>query len=261
MTVEVLISCMFQDVPALIERTNIQSDVLVVNQCDEDRQEKFEFANNKGGKSIARIFHTTERGLSRSRNMAIQNAQGDVCLICDDDEFLEDNIEQIVVDAYGKHPDEAIIVFALKRKNHQYPATESRVNRKQILRTSSVQITFKRKPVMDKQLRFDVMMGSGTGNGGGEECKFLMDCKRRGLNIFYVPKEIATVISENSQWNNGYSEKYFKDFGWSARRILGLPLSIPYVIYWCFIRSSYHKIVTNKFKILKYSIQGIFEKR
>lgn len=261
MKVQVLVACMNQSDFSIVKRSNIQTDAVVVNQCDKDEIHEFDFQNAQGKTCHVKFINTTERGLSRSRNMAIRNALGDICLICDDDELLEDNMEQIVVDAHKKHPDEAIITFALKRKEHRYPVSEMRVNIKQILRTSSVQITFKRKPILDKQLRFDVIMGSGTGNGAGEECKFLMDCKRSGLNAYYVPKEIATVISENSQWHNGYSKKYFKDFGWNARRILGFSLSIPYVIYWCFVRSSYHKVGMNKFKIFRYSVQGLFEKR
>ena len=90
MRLEVLISCMHQKDASIIQRTNIQSDVLIVNQCNENREERFDFKNKKGELCIARMIYTAERGLSRSRNMALRNAKGDICLICDDDEILED---------------------------------------------------------------------------------------------------------------------------------------------------------------------------
>lgn len=43
MRLEVLISCMHQKDASIIQRTNIQSDVLIVNQCNENREERFDF--------------------------------------------------------------------------------------------------------------------------------------------------------------------------------------------------------------------------
>ena len=45
------------------------------------------FSDSMGNQHSATIIHTTERGLSNSRNMAIANAWGDICQISDDDEF------------------------------------------------------------------------------------------------------------------------------------------------------------------------------
>ena len=83
MTFNILISCMHEKDTSIIERSNVQSDVVVVNQCDLDSVEEFDFVNKKGKTCHAKFINTTERGLSRSRNMAICNAWGDVCLICD----------------------------------------------------------------------------------------------------------------------------------------------------------------------------------
>ena len=69
MTVQVLISCMHQKDAGIIRRSNIQSDVVVINQCNENRREDFTFRNRKGEECKAIVIYTTERGLSRSRNM------------------------------------------------------------------------------------------------------------------------------------------------------------------------------------------------
>ena len=47
MKVEVLISCMHQTDASIITRTNVQSDVLVINQCDKDEVEEYSFLNKK----------------------------------------------------------------------------------------------------------------------------------------------------------------------------------------------------------------------
>lgn len=64
-------------------------------------------------------------------------------------------------------------------------------------------------------------MGSGTGNGGGEEKMFMFAIKKQGLEMFYYADIIATVNPGESQWFQGYNEKYFEKQGWSNRRLFG----------------------------------------
>lgn len=49
-------------------------------------------------------------------------------------------------------------------------------------------------------------MGSGTGNGGGEENRFLLDCRKAGFKMFYIPKVIASIGKGDSKWFKGYTE-------------------------------------------------------
>lgn len=91
MIINTLISCMHETDHSIVKRSNVQSDVVVVNQCDRNSIEEFDFTNNTGEKCHCKYINTTERGLSCSRNMAIQNGWGDICLICDDDEHLSDD--------------------------------------------------------------------------------------------------------------------------------------------------------------------------
>lgn len=100
-----------------------------------------------------------------------------------------------------------------------------------MLRISSQQITFKTKAVQDK-MQFDLKLGAGTGNGGGEETKFLLDCYKAGLQIFFVPFEIAELIVDSSStWFWGWNEKYFYSLGQTLRYILGAFLSRIYISY------------------------------
>jgi len=261
MKLVVLISCMHQTDHSIINRSNVQTDAIVINQCDKDDVEEYDFLNRIGNNCHVKFISTKERGLSCSRNMAIKYAWGDVLYMCDDDELLDDNFEKIILDAYKNRPREDVIIFSIIRKGHSYPNTEGKVSLSQILRTSSVQTTFKRQRVVENNILFDEKMGSGTGNGAGEENKFLMDCRRKGLKMYYVPSIIATVKSENSQWFSGFDKKYFIDTFWAARRILGAPLGFFYLFYWCLYRSRHFKIEMSKLQMLKYSLTGFFERR
>ena len=256
----VLISCMNQD-ESIIQRTNIQTDVVVVNQCDEDNVRDWDFVNKKGKKCHAKFICSKERGLSRSRNMAISNAIGDICLICDDDEWLEDDIEDAITSAYAKHTEASVVTFAFNRSDKSYANKSYPLGIGGIIRTSSVEISFKRKDIVEAGIEFDIMMGSGTGNGAGEENKFLMDCHRKNLKLVYEPIVIAKLLSTESMWFHGYEPAYFRNWGWATRRAMGTSVGFLYMLY---ALTFHHKLYSSNISFIEASrnmISGYFEKR
>ena len=260
----VLISCMYEKDHSIIVRSNVQTDVVVVNQCDKDSVDEFDFKNKKGETCYAKFINTTERGLSRSRNMAIRNAWRDICQICDDDEVLPDDYNEIILNAHGKKNDAGIITFALNWADQSkvYPVEMKSVGIKEILQTSSQQITFKRNLLRKANILFDEKMGSGTGNGGGEENRFLLDCRKAGFKMFYIPKVIASIGKGDSKWFKGYTEKYFRDRGWTSRRNLGFFMGFAFIMYNAFIhRKSFTSNGLSFFCVLKNMFKGYFESR
>ena len=85
MRIEALVATMHQNDYSVLDSLNIQSDAVVINQCDREGRHEFLYKNN----NILWI-DTKERGLSRSRNLALDNATADICIICDEDETLCD---------------------------------------------------------------------------------------------------------------------------------------------------------------------------
>ncbi len=234
MKVCALISCMHKNDCRIIEQSNVQSDVVVVNQCDKNSIEKFSFINRKGEKCNAVFICTTERGLSRSRNMAIDYAPTDaICVICDDDEVLENDYSDKILLGYNEEPGCGAALFSLIRKDgtRTYPTNKYELSFKDVLKANSLQITFKKSEIIKNNIRFDIKMGSGTGNGGGEENKFLLSCRKAGLKLFYFPYTIATVLPGKSQWFTGFNKKFFENHGWAARRLLGASLGFIYLFY------------------------------
>ena len=262
LSVNVLISCMHQKDTSIIGRTNIQTDAIVVNQCDEDSVREFDFTNKAGRTCHAKIINTTERGLSRSRNMAIANAWGDVCLICDDDEVLDDDYENKIQEAFNKILDSDVITFIVDYKNHHFPEKMKELGVVGICRTFSVQVCFKCEAIANNHIIFDEKMGSGSGNGAGEENKFLMDCYRKNMKLYFYPAHIGKVLTTNSLWNHGLTEKYFRDRGWSMRRSFGFVFGYLFLWY----NALHHKNTFTKegmtiCRVLKNLHGGFFETR
>ena len=259
-TLCVLISCMNQD-SSIIQRSNVQTDVVVINQCDEERYLEFDFSNKQGKNCHAKFISTTERGLSRSRNMAIRNCDSDICLICDDDEVLADSYEEYILTAYNNLPQAGIITFPFHRidKPAFFSNKQSAIGFKDIMRTASIQITFKLSLISEHTIFFDEKMGSGTGNGGGEENKFLYDYYKKGVKMYYVPDYITTLDNNESLWRNGFTEEYFRNWGWSSRRIMGTWLGLAYVV--TIRHHSSYSSEASFFKAFKNLTRGFFENR
>ena len=258
-----LISCMHQKDVSIIERTGVHADVVVVNQCDHNSIEEFDFISKKGKLCHAKFICTTERGLSNSRNMAIRYADGDICQVCDDDQTVTDDGEDVICEAYKKHSDASVICFALIREDcdKKYLNQEQIMSFKQILRTNSLQITFRRKDILEKGIQFDNMLGSGTGNGGGEENKFLFDCKNAGLKLHYHPEIIGTVLPSDSQWFKGYTEQFMRNQGWASRRILGSITGFLYCFHYGVFHINKYDKDMNVLIALRNLYVGFFEKR
>ena len=230
MKLEILMSCMHQIDDRLIKQSKITGDVVSINQCDREAFEEYETLMGK-----ARMFCTKQRGLTKSRNMAIEKSNADICLICDDDEVFVEGYEEIILGAYRKYPDADVIAFKVidpRSKRSSLADKTIRLRFPKTMKISSWQISFRRQSLISKGIRFDERMGAGTGNGAEEELKFLTDCERASLVMYYVPVEIATVMQNESTWFKGYDESFFENRGATTRYILGPAIASVYAVYY-----------------------------
>lgn len=263
MNLEVLISCMNQQDIKIAEQTGIQTDVLIINQCpqlehsDHAPSDRNTFVTQNSSRGNIRMLSTYTRGLSKSRNLAIQHAVGDVCLLCDDDEQLDSSYEKIILNAYEVLPEADIICFRIANQPSHLKQKEQRLTKWTAMRIASWQITFRRESILDSGIRFDEDMGAGTGNGGGEEVKFLRDCIKAGLKAYYVPESIGTVAQTESTWFKGFDRDFFYKRGITNRYMLGLPLSILYAAYYTLVKKELYKDYVTPWQSFKYTLDGI----
>lgn len=256
MTLSVLISCMHQKDASIVERSGVKTDAVVVNQCSMDKIEEIENTQN------TLFISTTERGLSKSRNKAIENASTDVCLIMDDDEMLKPDYEATILNTYAENPDADVIVFKVANAGKDYPSSPQRIGYLGALRVASWQITFKRKTIIEAGIRFDEEMGSGTSHGAGEENAFLYNCLRRGLEILYIPKTIATLDEQSeSKWFQGFTPRFFVERGWATARYMGKTMATAYAFYYALYKHKLYKNQSSLPSALGNMLRGIFTKK
>lgn len=248
---QVLLSCMFQTYMAIVRKSNLQNvSTIVVNQCNVQVEQH---------KKIGDLhwIDSPSRGLSVSRNLAIANASADVCVISDDDEIFKDNLEQIIQQGYAIYPQADIIIFNNPVRKKNISKKSCKLSKYDLLKVASRQISFKLDKVRGK-IEFDKLLGAGTGNGGGEENKFLLDCYKSGLQIYFVPLTISSHVKRPSTWFFGYDANYFYNRGKSTRYIFGFWFACLYGGYFLVAKWKKYNQTISVFQAAKALFSGIW---
>lgn len=208
--VEVMLSCMNQKDFSIIDRMKITTDVVVVNQCDHDGVKIFE----KDGRRVV-WCDSTERGVSKSRNMGLKYIRQEICLLADDDEIFFDDYEQKILDAFNGKENPDLVFFNLttqnpKQKWYINPCIK-RIHFFNIMRYGSPRAAFKKEKA--NGMRFDEKFGPGMFFYSGEDSLFFMGFLKRKMRVFANPACLATIDDGDSSWFEGYTDRYFMTKG------------------------------------------------
>lgn len=223
MEVEVLMSTMNQKKISdlKLESKNINNiKTLIINQSNN---------MNNFNEGKVRMYNFNEVGLSRSRNRAIENAEGEISIIADDDIKYKLGSFDIIRDKFNANPEADIITFQVetpdKKPYKGYSNNEFWHNKRTIMKVSSIEIAFRSKKVLESGIRFDENFGLGSKYQSGEENIFLLDCLNKGLKVKYVPIPIVIHDVESSGSLRSQSSIYSKGalftrlFGWKSNFI------------------------------------------
>lgn len=212
MKLEVLVSTMKQTDHSLLEKMNIQSDVIVINQCDKYAHEQFCYKGNN-----VQFFHFGERGVGLSRNNALMRATADISVLADDDITYVQDYKEIILSAFQETPKADIILFNVPSKNPQRPTynitSSRRVRWYNCLRYGAVKVTIKTEQIKKNNIYFSLLFGGGARYGSGEDSLFIFECLKKGLKIYTNPSIIGYVEQQDSSWFNGFTDKFFIDKG------------------------------------------------
>ncbi len=210
--IEVLIATMNRTSISFIEKMfpynkleNLR--LLIINQTKQGHECISDFEN-------IRVINSYETGLSKSRNLAIKNAMGDICLIADDDVEYVKYFEEIVKKTYNRLTNASVILFKIDTFTGEdfrvYPKISKQLTaRKEIKPTSSIEMTFKRKDIVSKNIEFNTLFGLGSYFTAGEEYLFLKDILKRDL-IVYFENQITVKHSLEKSTSNEGSNNYVK---------------------------------------------------
>lgn len=210
-SIQVLISTMNQSDTLFLKQMNLQTDAVVGNQNGISK----ELILSDHGIKI-KFICSKKKGLSNNRNLTLSRADSDICILADDDIVYLDGYAEVIRRAYEKYPKADVIIFNLYEKpiKRYIIKKDFRVNLFNYMRFGSVRISFRRKSILENNIRFDSQFGSGGKVPIGEDTLFLTDCLKKKLRVMAVSDYIL-LLSNNreSTWFRGYNDKYFSDKG------------------------------------------------
>lgn len=159
MKVQVLGSVMNQKNIDIIEKMNINTDAIIINQCDRNDYKKIILKNDKK----VEMFSFKERGVGLSRNNALMRATGDIVVFADEDERFVDGYEKIIIETFEKNPKADIIMFNVPSTNPERPLYNIKKNFKvkwyNCLRYGAVKITARRESIQKHNIFFSLLFG------------------------------------------------------------------------------------------------------
>ncbi|OQA26963.1 MAG: Glycosyl transferase family 2 [Firmicutes bacterium ADurb.Bin354] len=209
---EVLVSALENDADALPVKMNLHTDAVIINQSSEDSAREIETGDGKR----VRIFECNERGVGRSRNRALSEAEGEIILFSDEDIILDDDYEEKVLSEFDKNPDADLILFNFEVNENRrtyWIEKNKRVWKHSCGRYPAYSAAARLRSLQKANVKFSLLFGGGAPYSNGEDSLFFTDCLRAGLKIVAVPVKLGKETYRDSTWFKGYTEKFFYDRG------------------------------------------------
>lgn len=255
MKVQILVSTMHQKDYSLLDKLNIQSDAVIINQTDYHDYAVIDYQGHK-----VEWICVNEKGLSRSRNLALSKAEGDICVLVDDDEQLRIGYPDMIKRAFDFFPNADLIAFNLasigNKSNRYFNKKNKKLNKFNSMRYGSARIAFRRNKILENNISFQVLFGAGSHFSSGEDSIFLSTCFNKGLSFYSWTETIADIEDEvgTSSWFNGYNKKYFIDKG----AVYAAMTKYFAVVYCMYFSIRHHRRYSNDVSF-KQSLQWMFE--
>jgi len=233
------------------------ADEIIISHQITDKNIKPEQKNSFGEK--IKYYYMFDKWLSKNRNNALKHATADICYICDDDLNFVKWFVDIIKNEYIKHKNYDIITFQAKDEKWKlrFFVKEGKHSIFSICKISSLWITFKRKSILEKWIKFDENFGLGAKYIVWEENIFLRDAQKKWLKLYHSNKVIVIHPSESSGINYENNEKLvvsriklFKRMYWFIWGLFAIP-------YFTILHYKYYKNKISIWKFLILSFKGL----
>lgn len=209
---EILISTMNQSsleflIPMFPFCSFYNFSILIINQTNKDQ---LIFSDVPS----VRVINSFEKGLSKSRNLALKNARGKILLIADDDLVYKEGFDTKIIKAHNDYSTKSIISFCIEKTNgfpfkKYFPIEKTNLTYLELFAILSVEISINRSVFEKLDIKFDENFGLGSIFEMGEEAIFLTDIKNKNSQIAFVPISIATHPEFSSNEKLDCSQRYY----------------------------------------------------
>jgi glycosyltransferase involved in cell wall biosynthesis len=149
-----------------------------------------------------KVLELKNRGVAKSRNTAISNAETEYLLFGDDDiEFNELGIAA-ALDYFKANPEVSILLMQATdetgKLRKRYPAKSHKLKLTNSAKAATYEMMIRVSDINGAGIKFDENFGAGAPNYLGDEYIFIADSLRAGLKGQFEPIVIATHPTESS---------------------------------------------------------------
>ncbi len=193
------------------QKMNLQSDAIVINQCEENSYEEYEH----NGCNI-KCYSFVEKGVGLSRNNALMRATADIILFSDEDIVYDDGYARSILDAFDRMKDADMLLFNVDVQESRatyHTDSVKRVRSYNCGRYPAYSFACRTEAIHSNNITYSLLFGGGARYSNGEDSLFIQDCVKAGLKIYALPIKIGTEVPRPSTWFNGYTDKFFFDRG------------------------------------------------
>jgi len=215
LSLQVLVSTIDQKDYSLLDKMNIQSDAIVVNQCGENSVSVFDYKGH-----TVKWISMDSRGVGLSRNTCLMHATADIVLFADQDIRYNDGYAESVTKAFEDETDADVICFNIELVNsnknigtHRNNTQNRKLHIFNSMRYGATLIAARTKALRRERITFSLLFGGGAEFSCGEDSVFISDCLKSGLHIYSNIYCLGEVDDSTSSWYKGIDEKFLVDRG------------------------------------------------
>ena len=215
MKIEVLLATMFyeNEPKDFLDKMNIRTDIIIADQCDKTGELFF-----KHGDNSVTVLSSTERGVGKNRNSALEKSTADIILFADNDVTYYDGYAEKIEKFYTDNPSADVVIFNFKESRngelpHDINLETKKAKLKDVTKFGAYAISAKRQSILSAGIKFSVLFGGGCKYGSGEDTVFLVDCFKKKLSVYLCRETLGEVTHGDSTWYRGINEKYVFDKG------------------------------------------------
>ena len=215
-----LVSAVNQNIEELVKGICLETDAVVVNQCETDDSGSLDVNNHK-------VYwrKMNARGVGLSRNTCIEmTPECDIALFTDEDITYDEGYSKLILDEFMKHPEADVLLFNVRvcdARRTYWNDEFGKINMFNYGRYPAYSIAIRHNKLKESAIKFPLEFGGGAKYINGEDSVFLHDCLEAGLHIYKTPVCIGEEAERESTWFSGYNDRFFISRGALYVRLYG----------------------------------------
>lgn len=253
---EVLCVTMEQNDFSLYNSMKLNSDTIFANQTN-----KWDLKEDIIDNHSVKMYYTDTKGVGNNRNIALMNADAEICLLADDDIVYRSGYEEKIIEAFDSHPDADAIIFNISTTTPEYgrnPTVIKRFRRLHLFDRNpygAPRIAFRTDSIKKANISFSVLFGGGSTYIAGEDTIFITEFLRKGLKVYLSPIYIGDVsYAKSSSFSFDIREILYNRGALLAGK--GGKMKFIYLLYYSFFCKNRDVSKIRAFKLILNGMEG-----